>query len=147
MFDLVPFRRNGLIKKGDDFFNNFLSNLFDEDFESPTSFMGNSFKVDMREDENKYVVEADLPGMNKDAINIEYANNYLVISAKREDSVEDKKDNYIRKERHYGEFKRAFYVDNIDESKIEASFKDGVLRVNLPKVEGYKKNTKRIDIQ
>ncbi|OPJ58698.1 heat shock protein Hsp18 [Clostridium oryzae] len=145
MFGLVPFSRNSL-KRGDDFFNNFMNSFFDEDF-LPQSFLNtSSFKLDLREDENNYVIEADIPGVNKDAINIEYENNYLTISAKRNDSIEENKDNYIRKERHYGEFKRAIYVDNIDESKISASFKNGVLNITLPKLDKDIANKRKIQI-
>lgn len=147
MFEMVPFRKNGLAKRGDDFFNNFFNNFFNDEFLAPANFMGNSFKVDLKETENSYVVEADLPGVSKDAINIEYENNYLTISAKREDNIEDKKDNYVRRERHYGEFRRSFYVDNIDEAKIDASFKDGVLKVNIPKLDKGIQRKRRIDIQ
>lgn len=147
MFEMVPFRRNNLSKRGDDFFGNFFNNFFDDNFLMPANFMGNSFKVDLKETENSYIVEADLPGVPKEAINIEYENNYLIISAKREDNVEDKRDNYVRRERHYGEFRRSFYVDNIDENKIDASFKDGVLMVTLPKTDKENPKKRRIDIQ
>lgn len=148
MFEMVPFKRNnGLRKRGDDFFNNFFGNFFDDDFLMPSNFMGNSFRVDLKETEDSYMIEADLPGIQKDAVNIEYENNYLVISAKREDNIEDKNDNYVRRERHYGEFRRAFYVDNIDESKIKASFRDGVLKVDLPKLNKEIQRKKRIDIE
>lgn len=148
MFEMVPFKRNnGLRKRGDDFFNNFFGNFFDDDFLMPSTFMGNSFRVDLKETEDSYLIEADLPGIQKDAVNIEYENNYLVISAKREDNIEDKNDNYVRRERHYGEFRRAFYVDNIDESQIKASFKDGVLKIDLPKLNKEIQRKKRIDIE
>jgi HSP20 family protein len=147
MFEMVPFKRNGLSRKGDEFFNNFLGSFFNDEFLTPAAFMGSSFKVDLKETVEAYIVEADLPGISKEAINIDYEKNYLTISAKREDSVEDKKDNYVRRERHYGEFRRSFYVDNIDEAKIQASFKDGVLKVNLPKLDKEVQRRKRIDIQ
>ncbi|MCG4579629.1 Hsp20 family protein, partial [Clostridium cochlearium] len=75
------------------------------------------------------------------------SNNNIIISAKREDIVEDKGENYIRRERSYGEFKRAFYVDNVDENNIRASFKDGVLKINLPKLEKDKKIGRQIEIE
>jgi HSP20 family protein len=109
--------------------------------------MSNGFRVDLKENENSYMVEADLPGVNKDSINVEYKNNYLAISTKREDNFEDKKDNYLRRERRYGEFKRCFYIDNVDEEKIEASFKDGVLKINLPKSQSGVIKSRKINIQ
>ncbi|WML33143.1 Hsp20 family protein [Clostridium sp. OS1-26] len=80
----------------------------------------NSFRVDLKETENEYMVEADLPGINKEAIDVEYENNYLTISAKREETIENKdNNNYVRRERSYGEFKRRFYIDNVDKEKID----------------------------
>ncbi|HCW03488.1 MAG TPA: heat-shock protein [Clostridium sp.] len=148
MFEMIPFRRNGLSRRGgEDYFNNFFNSFFNNDFFSPAVFTGSSFKVDMKETEDSYIIEADLPGVPKEAISVEYENNYLTISAKREDTIEDKKDNYLRKERHYGQFKRSFYIDNIDEDQIKARFKDGVLEINLQKLnKGFEKR-KRIDIQ
>lgn len=145
MFDMVPFKKGRLFKRGEDFFDNF----FDEDFTMPVPFdkMGLGFKVDLKETDTSYVVEADLPGIAKEDVDIDYKNNYLTIKAKREEKVEEKKENYVRKERKYGEFKRMFYVDNVDEEKIKASFTDGVLKVELPKTEKAKIETKRIVIE
>lgn len=149
MFDMVPFKRTGLLKKGGDNFNSFMDNFFNDDFFAPIPFekMGFGFKVDLKENENCYVVEADLPGVNKESIDIQYKNNYLTVSAKREDKTEEKKEDFVRKEIKYGELKRSFYVDNVDEEKITAAFKDGVLRIELPKVEISKVETKKIEIK
>jgi len=101
----------------------------------------------LKETEDNYLVEADLPGVKKENINIEFHNGNLTISAKRDETVEDKKENYVRRERHYGEFKRSLYIKNVDENKINASFNDGVLRVTLPKLEKGPDSRKRINIQ
>lgn len=149
MFDMVPFRRNNSInKRGDDIFDSFFNNFFGDDMFYPSniSTFGNGFKVDLKEDENNYMIEADLPGIKKENIDINLNNNYLTISAKRQDDVEDKKGNYVRRERRYGEFKRSFYIDNVDENTIDASFSDGVLKVILPKKEKTKESQRRIDI-
>lgn len=147
MFDMVPFRKNNnSISKRGDYFDQLFNNFFNDDFLIPSNFMGNAFRVDLKENENEYIIEADLPGINKDAIDITYENNYLTISAKRDDTVEDKKENYVRRERHYGEFNRSFYIDNIDDNKINAEFKDGVLSINIPKLNKGSEYKKRIDI-
>ena len=145
MFDMVPFRRNnGVARTGsafDDLFNNFLGDNFFSNEVINTA----GFKVDLKEDENSYTLEADLPGVKKDDIDLAYENNYLTISAKRNETIEKKEDNYVRRERRYGEFKRSFYVDNVNESAVDASFADGVLKVILPKrTKGIEK--KKIDI-
>ncbi|KHD34516.1 heat-shock protein [Clostridium acetobutylicum] len=150
MFGMVPFRRNnnGLMRR-EDFFDKMFDNFFSDDFFPTTTFNGNAgFKVDIKEDDDKYTVAADLPGVKKDNIELQYENNYLTINAKRDDIVETKDDNnnFVRRERSYGELRRSFYVDNIDDAKIDASFLDGVLRITLPKKVKGKDNGRRIDI-
>lgn len=153
MFGLVPFRRdnNSLSRRGDSFNqlvdSFFNDSLFKDDFLIPTTMEYGNFTVDLKENKNEYVLEADLPGVNKEAIDLEFSNNYLTISAKRENIVEDKKDNYVRRERSYGEFKRRFYIDNVDSSKIKAEFRDGVLSVTLPKADPDKENKGKIEIR
>lgn len=148
MFGMVPFKRNNnsIAKRGDSF-SDLIDNFFNDDFFVPMVPFKYNFNVDLKETENEYIVEADLPGVNKDAVNVEYENNYLNISAKREEIIEDKNDNYVRRERSYGEFNRSFYIDNVDADKIDASFKDGVLKITMPKLEKVKENKRRIDIQ
>ncbi|CDI50674.1 heat shock protein Hsp18 [Clostridium tetani] len=146
MFDMIPFKRNNSMKR-DSYFDEFFDNFFNNDFLVPIKFPKNNFRADLKETDNEYVIEADLPGISKDAVKVNYSNNNLVISAKREDIVENKDENYIRRERSYGEFKRAFYVDNVDENNIKASFKNGVLKINLPKLEDNIKARKQIEIE
>jgi len=140
MFELTPFERgnNDLMKVGDSF-NQLFRNFFGNNLSGFMDMAQSPFKVDIRETENAYLVEAELPGVDKDSVNVEFNNNYLTISAKREDKTENVTDNFVRRERHFGELKRSFYVDGIDEEKIEASFRDGMLRIALPKkVKGTK---------
>lgn len=148
MFDMVPFRKNNnSVTKRGDYFNQLFDNFFNDDFLAPMTHFGNSFKVDLKETENEYIVEADLPGINKEAIDIEYENNYLTVSAKREETIENKDNNYVRRERSYGQFSRRFYIDNVDEQKIDASFKDGVLKITLPKLEKVILDKRKINIR
>ncbi|KGI36799.1 heat shock protein Hsp18 [Clostridium tetani] len=146
MFDMIPFKRNNSMKR-DSYFDEFFDNFFNNDFLVPIKFPKNNFRADLKETNNEYIIEADLPGISKDAVKVNYSNNNLVISAKREDIIENKDENYIRRERSYGEFKRAFYVDNVDENNIKVSFKNGVLRINLPKLEDTTKARKQIEIE
>ncbi|KEH99335.1 heat shock protein Hsp18 [Clostridium massiliodielmoense] len=145
MFEMIPFRNHGNLRRREDFFNNLFDNFFNDDFFPKT--MNTGFNVDVRDTEKAYLVEADLPGMKKENLDLYYENGYLTISAKREDSVEDKddKNNYVRRERHYGEFKRSFFINDIDENNIEANFENGVLKLVLPKKSNG--NQKRIEIK
>lgn len=147
MFEMIPWRRNSNMQRRDDFFETVVNSFFNDDFFAPANLLNSNFSVDLKENENEYLIEADLPGVEKENIHLEYNNGYLTISAKRDNLVENKKDNYVRKERSYGEFKRCFYVDNIDEEKIQASFKNGVLNVSLPKLNKGKESSRKIDIQ
>lgn len=132
MFGLIPFK-NGKVKAVGDSIDDFVTGFFNDDLFSSTSDLKSNFKADIKETDKGYLVEAELPGVNKEDINLEYKEGTLVISAKRNEVIEDKKDNYIRKERHYGEFSRSFYVGKIDKNLITASFENGVLKIELPK--------------
>lgn len=143
MFDMIPFRKNNLNKRNE-FFSPFFNNFFNDDFFSLMNNLQGNFKVDLKETDENYLVEADLPGVNKEDITVEFVNNYLIISAKRNYSTENKKENFVRQERHYGEFNRSFYISNVDEDNIEASFKDGVLKINLSKLDKGNYNRKKL---
>ena len=132
MFELQPFRKSALTKK--DFFTSFFDRMFDDDFNLIRPF-GSSFDVDVREKDNAYLVDADLPGFKKEAVKVSYHDNYLTISAKRDDEIKEEKKDYIRHERSKGEVWRQFYIENVDEDKIEAEFTNGVLKLVLPKKE------------
>lgn len=103
-------------------------------------------KCDVYESKESYVIEVDMPGLSKEDVTVDYNDGYLTIKASKssEDSEEDK--NYIRQERFYGTMERKFYVGDIDESRVSAEFKDGVLKVCLPK-DTIQKVSKSIEIK
>jgi len=101
--------------------------------------------VDVKEDDKAFYVTADLPGLKKEDINISLEGNRLTISGEREFSREEKKENYHFMERGYGKFTRSFTVPStVDADKIKASYKDGVLTIELPKKEEVK--PKKVEI-
>ena len=146
MFGLVPFKfNNGENSRGlsiNDMFNDF----FNDDMLSAFNSNG-SFKTDIKETPEGYIVHAELPGVKKEDINIDYNNNYLTISANRNYENEEKKDNYIKRERSYGAVSRGFYISNVDRSLIKAKFDNGVLSIELPKKELTANNDSRILIE
>ena len=96
----------------------------------------NMMKTDVRETDNSYEMDIDLPGFKKDEIKVELDNGYLSISAaKGLDKDEEKKDGkYIRRERYAGAMNRTFYVgDNLTQQDIQAKFEDGILKISVPK--------------
>lgn len=92
--------------------------------------------VDIYEDDESFVFEADLPGFKKEDLKIDISNNILTISGNRKLEREESKDKYLRVERSFGNFARRFTLPNtIDSEKVEAKYKDGVLSLRLPKKE------------
>ena len=90
--------------------------------------------VDIIEDEKEYLVKADLPDVKKEDVKVTVENNVLTITGERKFEKEEKDKKYHRIERSYGNFLRSFTLpDGADGSKVNAEFKDGVLKVHLPK--------------
>ena len=112
----------------DDFF-------YDDFFPSTSKKERNFMKTDITETKDKYILDMDLPGFDKSNISISLKNGYLNIHGKvnkEENNSEDKK--YVHQERFYGECSRSFYVGNeIKEEDISAEFKNGILKVEIPK--------------
>jgi HSP20 family protein len=94
---------------------------------------------DIYENNNEIVVKAELPEVKREDVRVSIENNVLTIHGERKFSEETKKENYHRVERNYGEFTRSFSLPNfVDTSKVNAEFKDGILRVTLAKREEAK---------
>ena len=102
-----------------------------------------SFKVDVKDCGSSYEILAELPGIDRANIVLDYDKNYLSIMVNRNEEHEehDEDGKYICRERHTSKMERSFYIDDIDESKIKAELKEGILKVVLPKnsVEELKK--------
>ena len=133
---LVPKRRFDLF---DDFFDD---DIFDR---RQNSLM----KTDIKEKKDKYLIDIDLPGFEKENIKISLNNGYLEVSAKVEKEENGDDERMVRQERFYGECSRSFYVgDEISEEDIKAEFKNGILKIDIPKKEDKKSNeVKQIEIK
>lgn len=102
--------------------------------------------VDLREEEQSFVIQMEVPGLKKEDIDIHLENNVLTLRGERKFEEEEKKQNYHRIERFYGRFARSFTLPSlIQAAGIGASLKDGVLEVTIPKAEESK--PKKIAIQ
>ncbi len=108
-------------------------------------------KTDIKETKDKYIIEMDLPGYEKDNINLSLKDGYLTVTAKVEKEHNDnKEEKFVRRERFYGECSRSFYVGKeVTEEEIEAEFKNGTLKIEVPKKDEHKKlpETKKISIK
>ena len=101
--------------------------------------------VDIHETEDGFVIKAELPGVSKDDVSIDVHQNTLTLRGQRKHEAEVKQDKYHRVERAYGSFQRSFVLPTVvDQDKVQATYKDGVLELHLPKSEAAK--PKRIAI-
>ena len=140
MFGMIPFERRD-------------NNLFDMFDSMERSFLGNggagmiTFRADIRDEGDQFVLEAELPGFRKEDIKLDLKDGILTISAQRMASEEKKGQSYVRRERRLGAFARSFDISGIDESRITAASTDGILALNLPKAAPVVPEAKRIEIQ
>ena len=128
----------------------FGENLFDDFFTDPFGMMvmpqrhdplygkhsKNLMKTDVRETEDSYELDVDLPGFKKDEVNVELKNGYLTIQAAKglDKDETDKKGKYIRQERYAGSCSRSFYVGtDLQPKDVSAKFTDGILELTFPK--------------
>lgn len=108
----------------DDFFDNFL-----------TVPEESNMKCDIYEKDGKYHIEMDIPGFDKKDIQVECNKGYLTITAEKEKEETDEQKKYIRRERVYGKYKREFYLGDVQMDNIDAEFKDGILKITVPRKE------------
>ena len=114
-------------------------NMFDDMFRDPFFTSSNTtklMKTDIQEKDDKYILDMDLPGYDKEDIKAQLKDGYLTISAQKNTSNDEKDEegNYIRRERYCGKCSRSFYVgDSIKEEDIKANFNNGILQLSFPK--------------
>ena len=120
------------------FGENLLDDFFDMPMRSYWTQRENLMTTDIKEKDGNYEISMNLPGFKKEDIHAELKDGYLTISAstQRNNDEKDEEGRYIRKERYSGSCSRSFYVgDGIQETDIKAKFEDGVLKLDIPKVE------------
>ena len=145
MFELRPFERR----------NNHVA-AYDPWDQMERAFFGDGswgrglseFKTDIQDKGDSYLLEADLPGFKKEDIHVDVDGDTMTIRAERhsEHEDQDKKGNYVRCERSYGSYQRAFDISGVEVANISAQYNDGVLKLNMPKKSAVV-NAKQIEIQ
>ncbi len=125
---------------GENLFDEFFGNAFDDYMkDTQRALYGkhskNLMKTDVKETDESYEVDIDLPGFQKDEVSLDLKNGYLTVSAAKglDKDEEDKKGRYIRQERYAGSCSRSFYVGDIRPEDIKAKYEAGVLRLSVPK--------------
>lgn len=134
MYGLTPFERN--------FFDSV--NDFDKAFAKSCV---RACRTDIREDDDKFIMESELPGFNKEDISVDISGNSLTLKAEHKAENEEKKEGkYIRRERSYGSYERSFDITGIDSDKITADYKNGILIMVLPKKQPEAPASKKLTI-
>ncbi|HNW82414.1 MAG TPA: Hsp20/alpha crystallin family protein [bacterium] len=136
--NLVPGTFNNFM---DDLFSEFLSNTFEK-----VPYAGIYPKVDIEENENSYLIKAELPGIKKEDVSIDIDNRVLTISGEKKEVVEEKGKNVFRKESYSGSFSRSFTLpEHVSPDDADAKYENGILTLVLPK--NNDKIRKKIDIK
>jgi len=128
--------------------DNMINSVFNRDWNlKPIQSTKWNPAVDVKETDNSFLISADIPGLTKKDINIEVSDDVLSITGERtEDKVEDS-DLYHYRERSKGNFTRSFHLpESVDEKKISANFKDGILNIELPKTKVIEPKSRKIKV-
>ena len=138
-----PARRNMF----PDFFGN-LSSFFDDDFFPnrfmPGRLMQNMPATNIKENDTNFQIEIAAPGLKKEDFNVDIEKGMLTISSEKKDEKEEKDENYTRREYNYSSFSRSFRLpESVTEDDIDATYKDGVLKLIIPKKEENQKSQRR----
>lgn len=141
MYGMTPFTRNAFS------LFNALDEL-DKDFFSG-SMTVNSCRTDIKDAGEKYIMESELPGFEKEDIKLDINGDYLVISAERKAEKDNSDENgkYIRRERTYGTYKRSFGISDVNSEEISAEYKNGILTINLPKKKPQEPVSRSLEIK
>lgn len=145
MLSMIPYHR--MLNSLSNTRGSLMSEPFFRSFADMSGSLMNGFRVDIRERDNAYLLEAELPGVPKDKINLNVDKDVLTISADIEIQRKDEKENYFYCERRSGHVERSFNIEGIDRENITANYQDGILRVELPKDKPTpEKSSRRIEI-
>lgn len=141
MYSLLPYNRReaNLFHFMDDMERSFLN---------PSINGMSQFRCDIAEKDGQYLLSAELPGFNKEDIDVDVENGMLTISATHSEQNDEKDEdgNYIRRERRFGSFSRSFNAEGIDVQHIKANYNNGVLTLEMPKLKELPKTSHKVAI-
>ena len=149
MAGLVPFnKKNKEISTNTGFedFYNVLDDYFSNDWPFKRTLTHDTFKVDVEDNGNEYLIEAEVPGIDKKDINVELNDGKLMIYITRDENSESKKKNFIHRERRYSSMSRSIYLEDAKQDGIKAKLENGLLKVVVPKEE-KPNNSITIDVE
>ena len=148
MSGLIPFnrKRNDLMNIGFDDFSNMLDDFFTGSWPIQRSLAGDTFKIDIQDNDTEYTIEAELPGVKKEDVEITLNDGRLNLSVKKEEVSENKSKKYIHRERKYAQMSRSILLADADDEDIKAKLEEGELTIQVPKKQ-HEDTSKRIMIE
>ncbi|WP_303870268.1 Hsp20/alpha crystallin family protein [Acetobacterium wieringae] len=148
MTALIPFnrKRNDLMNTGFNDFQNMLDDFFADGWSMRRSLAGDTFKIDLQDNEKEYIVEAELPGFQKNEISLSLEEGRLQIAVKKEETKEETDKNYVHRERKFTAMTRNVFLADAASDDIKAKLTDGVLTITVPK-QVKPELTKQIEIE
>lgn len=148
MAGLIPFnrKRNDVANTGFEDFSNMIDDFFTGSWPLQRSLAADTFKIDIQDNDPEYTIEAELPGVKKEDVEITLNEGRLNISVKKEEVSEDKNKKYIHRERKYAQMSRSIFLADANEESVQAKLEEGVLTIKVPKKEQVD-TSKRIIIE
>ena len=123
--------KNYIVRRNNDLFDNMWNDFFRSGVSSKSLM-----RTDIKEDENQYMMEVEIPGFEKQDITVDFENAYVTVEAKKQQANEEKEDNahpkYLHRER-VESYSRSYYLGDVDATNIKARYENGVLTLNVPK--------------
>lgn len=138
MLTLSPFTKNELQKKDShefvDFYN-MLEDFFNGNIMGGKGLKVDTFKLDVKDQGDSYLVEAEMPGIKKEEIELDYQDGHLIIQVSQNQETKEEKGDYIHRERRSTAMQRSIFLQDVNIEKIDAKLEEGVLKISLPKKE------------
>ena len=150
MFEMRPYsRKNNSVYNPFHEIDEFGKRFFGTPFGFFDSDMLGAFKIDVKDEGDRYELEADLPGFDKNDIHIDINGDTLTVRAERHSEHEkrDKKDKYVRCERSYGSYSREFDLSGVNADEIKAKYENGVLKLIMPKKTEALPDSRHLEIE
>ncbi len=147
MMTMIPYRHRYFSMPVKPFESLMNDPFFRSFFNGSGELLSNSFRVDIRDNQDAYVIEAEMPGLSEEQISLEVDEGVLTISAQYQSQTEQEEAGRMYSERRSGSMQRSFNLENIDADNISANLKNGILYVTLPKEKPVEKSARKIQIQ
>jgi HSP20 family protein len=146
--DLFLREKDGLHRELDRFFEGFLQGRWPASMLDTWAAGDLNPSIDLTEDDKAYHVSAELPGMDQADVDVSFSDGLLTISGEKKQEQEEKDKDFYRRERSYGAFRRSLAIPGtVDEAKIDATFRKGVLKIQLPKTKEAQKKARKIAVK